>query len=1126
MPDEPGPDEDDPVLEELFERLSIDDASLERLFLDEAERRFRPGELLGRGGTAEVRAVFDTRLRRHVAVKTLIREPRRRTVMRFLQEAQVSGQLEHPNIVPVHDLAVGPDGRLQITMKRVQGRSLENLLGTGSAGSLVERLDIFRKVCDAIALAHSRGVIHRDLKPANVMVGEFGEVLVLDWGLAKVLDGREEPDGDPTVSTEQSLHDGRLTRDDVVLGTPAYMPPEQAAGRGDEVDPRADVYSLGALLYALLAGRAPYDGQAMQILYELSQDRLVPPSRRASGHVPPELEAIVLRAMAHDPADRYATVEALRGDVQAWIEGRPVSVYRYSAAERVARWVRQRRRVLMPVGATAGAALLILIAVGAASLIRVTRARDDAVAAQRAADLRYADGQISLASVFIEHGQVEDARQKIEAARGLYELYGASTLPADITEAHLVNRYPPPFLTWEDTRARDESDLWQSEGSMRLSMWNEDGSITYHAFPTGEQTARYERTPRDLQFLGVRDDRALCAVLEDDRIRVTELETGAPVAVLAQETRLVTDLRLSADSRRVVARTGREIHVWDLDAETPVGPPIRFDPAEPEVALLSVSADATLVAGSARTGVLRKPEAVVIWDSRAGTEVARFPGTDVAALHPSGRWLAWATPAGLALGEVASGETQWSEPAIQFTEVRFTPDGERLLAYSPRGVLRWYAVPGGELLGQRPLPSSPYSTTRNGDLVATRHGDQMRFWVLRDGTPGHTLAVDELGVNSLALSPDGVLLLTGSWDGVVRLWETATGALLRELPASPEGTRDVQFSPDATRALSADRDGVVRLWDLTRGERLREIDGDDGIPMGVRFVSGDEAIVAYETGAIVRWDLDDGRERLRYPGADGIVWDIELLPGGHQLLSGGRVVQNPTAMIWDLETGEQAWRDADQGEAFGVDVAPDGSQFAAALWTEAVMTWRGEQRTPARLADAGSAVMDVAYSPDGRVLAAGTYDGRVILYDAASGEELCALDLHDEEILDLVYTPDGVLISADQKGRVVQFDQALPDKLARTALTIRGDEDPATRADRLVQLARGTALRQDWHHTAEFLEQARAAGGAIPHLDLARALWASGRRDEARAALRQAREDGEALPGTIQVWLAAAGEGG
>lgn len=288
---------------------------------------------LGRGGAGEVLRVYDRALERLVALKTLRPELQNDRVMlaRFVHEAQIVAQIEHPAIVPVYDIGRLPDGRWYLTMKEINGRTfreiIANLHRARGAGAFVptedgwtlrRAVEAMRTVCEAAGFAHSKSVIHRDIKPDNVMVGSYGEVYLLDWGLARVVghgadDRDEDDDGEADLAPIMSQ-----THHGVVVGTPAYMPPEQARGDRDGIGPCSDVWALGAVLYALLFGRAPYRGDAQAILARVQEGPPRVPSRVPA---PAPLVEICLRCMRLDPAQRYADGAAVAAELTAWLEG-------------------------------------------------------------------------------------------------------------------------------------------------------------------------------------------------------------------------------------------------------------------------------------------------------------------------------------------------------------------------------------------------------------------------------------------------------------------------------------------------------------------------------------------------------------------------------------------------------------------------------------------------------------------------------------------------------------------------------------------------------------------------------------------------------------------------------------
>jgi serine/threonine protein kinase len=327
----------------------LSDTAVERLqrVVDEpdlAGTRYRVLDSLGSGGMGTVYRAWDDVLDREVAIKVLpLAEVGGELTRRLAREARVLARLDHPGVVPVHDLGTLSDGRLYYVMKRVRGQRLDEVAvgPPKTPAEEGERLRIFERICETVAFVHDRGVVHRDLKPENVMVGPFGEVLVLDWGVAKVLEEVSAP-GDPVPSAGEPAP---VTAHGTVLGTPGYMPPEQARGEVDRQDRRADVYALGALLCHLLTGRPP--------------TAATPPSP-----MPPPLAAVVAKATAIDPVDRYPTAAEMAAEVGRYRGALPVRAHREGPLERARRLARKHRVSIALVLAYLVMRLLFLLVAG------------------------------------------------------------------------------------------------------------------------------------------------------------------------------------------------------------------------------------------------------------------------------------------------------------------------------------------------------------------------------------------------------------------------------------------------------------------------------------------------------------------------------------------------------------------------------------------------------------------------------------------------------------------------------------------------------------------------------------------------------------------------------------------
>jgi hypothetical protein len=451
--------------------------------------RYRLGAELGRGGMGRVVEAFDVHLGRTVALKEVSAKGSEGVIRRFKREIEITARLEHASIVPLYDSGTMADGRPFYVMRKVTGRPLDELISR--ARGMGERLTLLPHLLaamDAIAHAHRRGIIHRDLKPANILVGDLGETVVIDWGLAKVI-GEDEVAIDSGVRVPTAA-DSLQTQVGSVFGTPGFMPPEQA--RGDELGPRSDVFALGATLYQLLAGAPPHQGKsATEMIEKTFASAIVPVATIAPG-APPELVAIVDKALEFEPENRYANAAALGEDVRRFLDGQLVAAHQYTRRERVARFARRHRAVLSVVA-------LAAIAVAVLAWISVSRVVAERDAAQRASEAELTQRRVA-------ESALEDAKTERE---GLIIENARNRLDAQPTEAAAMLKQIPPSSK-DLTRARGIA----LAASARGVAW-------------ALQTPDVPTTMASLDLTG----RLLVQVTFDGMVRVYDLEVRRAIAM-------------------------------------------------------------------------------------------------------------------------------------------------------------------------------------------------------------------------------------------------------------------------------------------------------------------------------------------------------------------------------------------------------------------------------------------------------------------------------------------------------------------------------------------------------------------------------------------------------------------
>ncbi|RMG15222.1 MAG: hypothetical protein D6731_08820 [Planctomycetota bacterium] len=408
----------------------------------------RPGfevahrRVLGRGGMGVVYLVHDPLLGRDAALK-LVRgaEEHPSRVRRFRREIKVTARLDHPGIPAVFEAGRTPDGQDYLLMHYVEGESLQDVIAArrreqSRLGVQRDLLHALVKVAETVAYAHSRGIVHRDLKPANVMIGAFGEVYVMDWGLARDLAESDEEDRATCtgLGAIQLSDISEITQDGVILGTPGYIPPEQAYG--EDVDPRADVFALGAILTEILTGKAPVSGSDLLERVELTRAGQIERPRQRDRDLNPELDAIAAAAIAFDREDRYESAQAFAEDLLAYLEGRDVSVYSYRIHEQAWRWARRH--------ATLSVSLFIAVLLSVAGAVQVTRVRSE----QREERRRQCQVLTARGRAALREGRIASARELFVQALGFEPTnadavigkHEADRLAAEAREAELARR--------------------------------------------------------------------------------------------------------------------------------------------------------------------------------------------------------------------------------------------------------------------------------------------------------------------------------------------------------------------------------------------------------------------------------------------------------------------------------------------------------------------------------------------------------------------------------------------------------------------------------------------------------------------------------------------------------------
>lgn len=983
------------------------------------DARYVMGEELGRGGIGRVVLAHDQRLGRDVALKELLASAGSgsgvtvASLARFLREARVTARLEHPGIVPVHELGRRADGSLFYTMKRVRGRSLAQILRAArTPAERLATLSAFRSVCDAVAYAHSRGVVHRDLKPDNVMVGAFGETVVLDWGIAKV---RGAPDVAGDAPAPQPDADVGQTVEGAAMGTPSYMAPEQARGAHAEVDERSDVWGLGAILFEILVGAPPFTGTSvMAVLAKVLTD--APP--RVAVHAPqapPELAAIADRALQRDPAARYRSAAELSADVAAFLDGRAVGAYGYSSLELVRRFVRRNRAATI-------ASVLVLVATASAAVYSYARYRGEVVAREEA-DRRREEADTARAALADEVDETSRALAGALVARAETALDSGDPLVAELFAAAALERARPegpelPLRGAVTARARSvylrarEAERWEIAESASFDVG--DTSYLPSLAVSADGSRRAWSDPSAAHLVAGDTEVTLSGahhVVGLVRAGTAWVDSGEPAGVrdftgalaLPLPAPRTTRAMLAADDVVVVATAEGEL-AW-IDATS--GSRLATARSAP---LLVLAGDRTL---TTIAGITADYTLVVV--RRAGDRVEPLVERDLGgtyrelAVAPSGAWVA--------IGGLA-------------TEIPLV------------------ALPSGEL---RVMPMHTVGGTvitvsaLDDDALLVAGPDVARVFRVADGVTGarvpQVLVRTETAVFARAGDALWAVLAAPALD------RTASLVRWRHVAARPSMDRDLGtpvfwIAHEADRILLVTSSTVV-AWDRIQGSPL-EPRLESPLPLLSVGVSSTLGVVARSrTGAISVTGpsglrtLREAPERTEGVAAMTVAHDGSVLAAAQ----GGQLLRCTASGCAPIVPG------AHDGMIYDIDVSPDGSLWATASYdrracivdaasTSVLGCIEGHERL------AGS----VAFSPDGRLLATGDGAGWVRIVDVGTREVVRRFRAHSDWINDLRWSADGLLLlaAADDGTSVLSAEdgavlRAEPTGGVNDALLLDGD---------------------------------------------------------------------------------------
>ncbi len=1017
---------------------------------------------IGRGGMGVVYKARDRKLGRLVAVK-MIRSAAHASpaeVARFLAEARAKALLDHPNVVPVYEVGEA-EGLPYFVMALVEGGSLQQRLAAGPlpAG---EAASLVRHVAGAVQHAHDRGVLHRDLKPSNILLqmgkGEGGRgngdgsglhspletcvPKVTDFGLAR-LAGEEG-----------------LTVTGEILGTPGYMPPEQAAGRTKEVGPHSDVYSLGAVLYGSLTGRPPFQAATVMETLLLVQDEDPVPPRRLNPAVPRDLEAVCLKCLEKEPARRYASAAGLAADLQRFLDGRPTLARPPGRVGRVWRWA--RRRPAWAALAAVSAAAVLTVAAGAVAYTLELRSHNAELADARAREHRQREATEARERLLQRQAYGDGIRRAAQSWENLRKQMedpdSGRPVPEVLSQLPPAEAYMLPSPTGglaEDLRCFEWYHLRRAGSGLRVLRGHRDD-------------------PADVTFS--RDGRlALTAGGNDETARLWDVDAGKEIW-RHRGRGWVAAVALSPDGRYLALAgcakqadwRGQErgdLQVWDRLAGVRVADPafgawcvraVAFSPDGRTLAATGGAPDQSGVLGVWEVGS---------WEQRRRRRYAG-PGTGLAtglAFAPDGRSLAEALPDGpgpaaIRIHELDTGRVKvlasgaFTDP---INRLAYAPDG-RVLASGDNGgrVVLWdvagesprrdWSLPGMIVIGLGFSTGGETLAVAGTTPVGTPTRGSVRLWDAATGRPRSDAWGPGGLIHNLAYAPDGRCVAVACGDGTVRLWDPERLRESRALQGTHKEAWAVAYSPDGRTLATAGDDDVVKLWDVARGKpRGAPLSGHGALVSGVAFHPGGKflASVGYDNGVRL-WDAATGSALGALKDHTAPLRCLAFAPDGRTFATAGR---DRRILLWDVAAdaaGAPAIRRRAELPGHSADVlavafSPDGRLLASAGDDRKVRLWDARSGELVRETEERGSVCCVAFAPDGR-LAWGSDKGEVKVGAPVGDDPPTVLSGHAGRVRAVAFTPDGRTLASAGDDRTVRLWQVAT---GQPLLTLRGHGD-------------------------------------------------------------------------------------
>jgi eukaryotic-like serine/threonine-protein kinase len=1045
-----------------------------------AKDRFERQHFFDAGNLGELYFAKDTELNRTVVTKYIKPERANESLTQalFHLEGEVTGALEHPSIVPVYGLGKDTKGRLFYAMRYIRGRKLSRVIRdyhaipSSESGkkqeSLIDLLQYFQSACLAIEYAHKKGVLHCDIKPDNIMIGDYGEVFIVDWGLVIVHGESVKPNSNsenaletlelghvplykPSEAASSGLHKNQGGSRQSVGGTLAYMAPEQlkATNDGDVslMGPASDIYALGGTLFQILTGQPPHlakkkSKERIEDFYNRILTGDFPKPTELKPETSKALEAIALKALRLNPEDRYMSARDLADDVKRYLADEPVKAHQEGVLEKSLRFARKNRTV-----AGVAAALLVCLAFGGSLFGFITKGFNEKLQVFNE-KLQVSEREANENAVLAKKNEAQAYAQKEATEKQLY-----------------INKIQ-----------RADSEFWFGDAVVAL---NQLTSIPFHQrgwehdFLTtlansGQVTLKgHTNHVRSASFSP--DGKRIVSGSTDNTLKIWDATSGQEILTLNGHTDGVTSVSFSPDGKRIVSGSGdKTLKIWDATSGQEI---LTLKGHTDFVSRVSFSPDGKRIVSGSGDKTLK------IWDANSGQEILTFNGhtglVRSVSFSPDGKKIVSGSgDKTLKIWDAALGQEILTlrEHTGEVTSASFSPDGKRIVSGSGDGSLKiWDATSGKKILtfnGHTGWVSSVSFSPDGKKIVSASVAEDnpLKIWDAYTGQEISKLKGKRhtSNVNSVSFSPDGKRIVSGSNDKTLKIWDVTNGQILT-LKGHTKYVTSVSHSPDGKRIVSGSGDGSLKIWDATSGQEILTFKGHTGPVESVGFSPDGKKIVSGSYDKTLKiWDAASGQAILTLKVRTGWVSSVSFNPDGKKIVSASFNVIPPddypelkpfgnminsrsadkTLKIWDATSGQEILTfNGHTGWVRSVSFSPDGKKIVSASEAE---------DNPLKIWDATSGqeilslkghtdeITSLSFSPDGKKIVGGSYDKTLKIWDAISGQEILTFKGHTDEVVSVNFSPDGKRVVSGSGDKTLKIWDATS---GQEILTLNGHTD-------------------------------------------------------------------------------------